>query len=98
MDKLDQQMILEYLRSNKNFFESKFGVTKIALFGSFARDEAHGESDIDLLIEVKHKSFKNRFYLKEHLENKFKRKVDITYFSSVRLFIRTHIEKDLVYA
>lgn len=98
MIQLDQQIILDYLRKNKDFLEKEFGVTKIALFGSFARDEAHQESDIDLLIETKIPSYFNRHNLKEHLESHFNRKVDIGYFNSVRVFIRLRIEKDLIYA
>ncbi len=43
-------------------------------------------------------SVKTRFYLKEHLEKQFKRKVDLGYFKSVRLAIRLYVEEDLIYA
>lgn len=98
MDTLSQAQILAYLRNNKALFEERFGVTQIALFGSFARNEAHGASDVDLLIMTKTHSFRNRFYLKEYLEKQFNRKVDICYFGDVRLFIKKRIEKDLIYA
>lgn len=98
MNILTKDEILTYLRAHKNFLEEHYGVTKIALFGSYARDEASNESDIDLLVEMKEEDFTIRFYLKEHLERQFKRKVDIGYFTSVRLFIKRSIEEDLVYA
>ena len=78
--------------------EKEFGVTQIALFGSFARNEARDDSDIDLLIEAKEKCFENRFYLREYLEKVFKRKVDVGYFDSVRSLIMKNIKKDLRYA
>lgn len=98
MHTLTREEILTYLRANKEFFEKEFGVTKIALFGSYARNEAHNASDIDLLIEMKEEDFTTRFYLREYLEKHFNRKVDVGYFNSVRIFIRRRIEKDLIYA
>lgn len=49
MKALNQHHILSYLREQKDFLETEFGVTKIALFGSFARNEERPDSDIDLL-------------------------------------------------
>ena len=98
MEQLNQEIILGYLRSQREFLEKEFGVTRIALFGSYARNEAREDSDIDLLIEAKEKCFENRFYLREHLEKQFKRKVDVGYFDSVRSLIMKNIEKDLIYA
>lgn len=45
-----KETILSTLRSNKSNF-SKFGVSKVGLFGSYIRNEQSQESDIDLLIE-----------------------------------------------
>lgn len=98
MEPLTSDIILACLRSNKEFLEKEFGVTKIALFGSFARNEARDDSDIDLLIEAKEKCFENRFYLREYLEKEFKRKVDVGYFDSVRFLIMENIKKDIKYA
>jgi uncharacterized protein len=98
MKALDKNEIIQYLRANKQFLEEHFGVTKIALFGSYARDEATADSDIDLLVEMNEEDFTIRFYLKEHLEKQFNRKVDVGYFKSLRLFVRRNVESDLIYA
>lgn len=98
MNKLNQEAILHYLRENKDFLRAEFGVTQIALFGSFARNEARYDSDVDLLIECKRVCIINSFYLREYLEKAFGRKVDIAHFESVRRFYRRRIDKDLVYA
>jgi uncharacterized protein len=98
MDALNQKYILSYLREHKDFLESEFGVTKIALFGSFARNEEHPDSDIDLLMESTSPTFTNQCLLKEHLETVFGRSVDVTYFDGVRSFYREYIDKDLIYA
>lgn len=44
--------ILNYLTAHKAEFKERFGVIRIGLFGSFARDEQNEDSDIDLAIEV----------------------------------------------
>lgn len=47
---MNKQEILNYLTEHKAEFENRFGISLTALFGSFARNEAREESDIDLLI------------------------------------------------
>jgi len=46
--------LLERLQSLKPELESKFGVTGLSAFGSYARNEAGPESDLDLLIDFAH--------------------------------------------
>ena len=79
VDKLTKEEILNFLRKNKPFFKEKYGVDEIMLFGSYARDEATQESDIDILIDSKDKSYDALFYMKELIEQEFKKKVDIFY-------------------
>lgn len=68
------------------------------LFGSYARDEATPESDIDILIESKEKSYDTLFYMKEFLEKEFGKKVDLLYRDSIRRFIMRFIKEELIYA
>ena len=49
---LTRENVLQILRENKDRFAEKYGVTKIGLFGSFARNEAPEESDIDVCVEL----------------------------------------------
>jgi predicted nucleotidyltransferase len=51
--------ILDYLKKHKNDYAND-GVVLLGLFGSFARDEADENSDIDILIETK-ESFLKKF-------------------------------------
>jgi len=43
--------VLGKLRSDFAPFCHKYGIRSLAVFGSFARDEAHANSDLDLLVE-----------------------------------------------
>ena len=90
--------IIIFLRKNKPYLKKEFGVTKIALFGSFARGEQRKQSDIDILIDMKAHNFRKRLELRDFLEEKFQRKVDVLYFDAVRKYIMRNIQEDIVYA
>lgn len=55
-----KEEILRKLRKNKNKIE-RFGVKRVGIFGSFARDEAREKSDIDVVVEFERgkATFKN---------------------------------------
>jgi len=95
---LKKEDIISFLKENKQELNKRFKVDKIALFGSFARNEQSLKSDIDLLIETTHHDFDNRMDLTEFLEKKFGRKVDLGYFSCIRIHVLRSIQEDLVYA
>lgn len=40
-----------FIQRNEPFFRSKFRITKIGIFGSYARGEQTAESDLDLIVE-----------------------------------------------
>nr|VFK18990.1 MAG: Nucleotidyltransferase domain-containing protein [Candidatus Kentron sp. LPFa]VFK35720.1 MAG: Nucleotidyltransferase domain-containing protein [Candidatus Kentron sp. LPFa] len=42
--------IIHLLRANESIIRA-FGVRRIGLFGSYQRDEARADSDVDLLVE-----------------------------------------------
>lgn len=95
---LKKEEILTFLRNHKKELNERFGVTKIALFGSHVRGDARIDSDVDLLIEMPKRSFDKQFYLKEFLEAHFQKKVDIGSFDSLHPFVMRFVEKELVYA
>jgi predicted nucleotidyltransferase len=93
---MKKQEIIEYLKKHKSDFKQKYGVKKIALFGSYAKDSAKESSDIDLLVEM-NPEFKKFFSFKRELENAFGKEVDLSFFDSVRLLIKEKIKKELIY-
>jgi predicted nucleotidyltransferase len=76
-----------------------FGVVKIAVFGSFARDTANEESDVDFFIEFKpeNKTLKNFLGLKYYLEELLQRKVEIVTPQSLNKFIGKYILQEIEY-
>ena len=55
------------------------GVNRLALFGSFVRDEQHAASDVDLLVEFSpgRKTFDNFIAVCELLEDSLQRRVEL---------------------
>jgi predicted nucleotidyltransferase len=41
---------IELLTQAKSILAARYGVTRLALFGSTARDRARGDSDVDILV------------------------------------------------
>lgn len=68
--------ILNYLKEHYNEFHSKYNVDRIGIFGSYARDEATEESDIDIVVSMSPKFF-DIMSIKEQIENDLHKKVDI---------------------
>ena len=51
---IDKTNILNYLKEHYSEFKNKYNVEKIGLFGSYARDEATENSDIDIFVKMKY--------------------------------------------
>ena len=97
--KTDKEDILEFLRAKEEALSS-FGVRTIGLFGSFARDEATPESDIDFLVEYEpgQKTFDNFMGLLLFLEAHFEQEIELVTKESVSEHIWPYITQGLVYA
>ena len=97
---LTKEDILAYLREHKQEFEEKYGIVKIGLFGSYARDEQTEDSDIDIAIMVKSKDYvdiENRYDFTEEIESRFTKKVDVGYEDSLRWFAKENYEREAIY-
>ncbi len=69
--------ILQKLTQEKEYIENTYGVDKIGLFGSYAKDLQTEESDIDIYVEFKNKSFRNISGLWVYLEGLYHKKIDL---------------------
>ena len=89
--------ILNYLSLHKNEFQKEYEVEKIGLFGSYARDEARADSDIDIFVQMKPDLFK-LVGLKQQIEEDLQKKVDIIRnHKYIKPFLLKMIEKDIKY-
>ena len=92
--------ILDFLSRHKEVFLEKYGVTKIGVFGSYARDEAKEESDVDIAVEMlaEKKTLHTFFSLKRELEKAFDKTVDLGIESSLKPIAKERILKEIIYA
>lgn len=95
---IDKTNILNYLKEHYSEFKNKYNVEKIGLFGSYARDEATENSDIDIYVKMKPSLF-DMVAIKEQIENDLNRKVDIIReHKNIKPIFLKMIQKDLIYA
>ena len=69
--------ILETLKKENEYFKKTYEVDKIGLFGSYAKDTQTEDSDIDIYVEFKHKTFRNIAGLWVYLEDIYQKKIDL---------------------
>ncbi len=73
------------------------GVESLAIFGSVARDEAHAESDIDILVEFSETPTFDRYMdLKFYLEDRLGQTVDLVSQKMLKPQIRQTVEKESI--
>lgn len=78
---------------------AKLGIDRLGLFGSFVRNEARPDSDVDIWAEFHKdkKTYKNFIQLTYFLEDLLQREVELVTPEGVSPFIKPHILKELEY-
>ncbi|OHC00520.1 MAG: nucleotidyltransferase [Planctomycetes bacterium RIFCSPHIGHO2_12_39_6] len=95
---MGRDSILAILRDFKQNFAEKYGILEIGVFGSIARDEAREDSDIDICIKTKTPNPFTMVHLKEEIENRVSKHVDIVRMrEKMNPFLKERIEKEGVY-
>lgn len=75
----------------------RFGVKRVALFGSTARDDAREDSDVDVLVEFDDApTLRSFFGLEEFLEQMLKCKVDLATPASLHPRIRQRVSEESI--
>lgn len=69
----------------------------MALFGSYARNEAEGKSDVDIMVEFSSPVGFEFVDLAIELENILHKKVDLVSKKGIKPDMLPYIEKDLIY-
>ena len=85
----------EDIKQKINLILPQAGVTRAAVFGSFARGEANKKSDIDLLVEFEgQKTLLDLVALKTRLEQVLGLKVDLITYQSLSPLLRDSILRE----
>lgn len=94
---MNRQHALELLARSKKELQTRFGVTKLALFGSTVRNAATANSDLDVLVDFDGPATSNRYFgVQFYLEDLFGCPVDLVTEKALRPELRPFIEQERV--
>lgn len=96
-DRMRSRELLNRLYECKPSLFAKYPIKLLALFGSYARNEAHEESDVDLLVEFSQPVGFEFVDLAMELEDLLGLKVDLVSKNGVQPNVWPVIEKDFIY-
>ena len=89
--------VLNALRAHQATLSKRFGVAELALFGSFARDQASDESDVDILVRFDRAIHWERYFGAQfYLEDLLGRSVDLVIENNLRPEVRPYVEREVV--
>ncbi|MDX9706701.1 MAG: nucleotidyltransferase family protein [Azospira sp.] len=88
---------LQLLSEHRRPLAERFGVTRLALFGSTARDAATPDSDIDILVDFDGPATSARYFgVQFYLEDLFGCSVDLVTEKALRPELRPFIEREAI--
>lgn len=94
---MNKQRVIELLARSKPELQARFGVARLALFGSTARDEATNVSDIDILVAFDGPATSKRYFgVQFYLEDLFNCPVDLVTEKALRPELRPYIEQEQI--
>jgi predicted nucleotidyltransferase len=95
---MNRQAAIQLLSQHKAQLVSRFGVSRIALFGSTARDSANESSDVDVLVAFDGPATSARYFgVQFYLEDLMGCPVDLVTEKALRPELRPFVERDAVH-
>jgi len=92
---MTRRQVTEILQAHQEELR-QFGVKKISLFGSIARESAGAQSDVDMVVDFSQITYRRFVALKVFLESILGRKVDLLTPAAVQGRLKEEIARDLV--
>jgi predicted nucleotidyltransferase len=90
--------ILQTLARFRERKQDEFGIVRIGVFGSVARDEIAGASDVDVVVELVQPDLLLLVGIKQELEALLDEPVDVVrYRDRMNPFLKRRIEQEAVY-
>jgi uncharacterized protein len=94
---MTREEALALLAQHKPVLAERFGVRRLALFGSFARGTPRGDSDVDLLVDFDGPATSKRYFgVQFYLEDLMGRAIDLVTDDALRPRLRPYVERDAV--
>lgn len=95
---MNRKCALELLAGSKPELQARFGVTRLALFGSTARDTETSSSDVDILVAFGGPATSKRYFgVQFFLEDLLGCPVDLVTEKALRPELRPYIEQEQVH-
>ena len=91
------QNILQILRQHKPELQRKYPISRLGVFGSYARGEATEKSDIDIAVEINGPMGLSFVDMADEIEKLFGIKTDVVPKRSIKAKYLPYVEKDIVY-
>ena len=94
---MNKQQAIQILTSSKALLSMRFGVTRLALFGSTARNAATDDSDVDILVSFDGVATSQRYFgVQFYLEDLLGCAVDLVTEKALRAELRPYIEREAI--
>ena len=94
---MDRERTLQLLTEHKPVLGQRFGVTKLVLFGSVARDMARADSDVDVLVGFDGPATPEAFFgVQFYLEDLLGCEVDLVSERALRHQFKPYVERDAI--
>jgi uncharacterized protein len=95
---VNRAQVLEQLARSKAELAARYGVTRLALFGSMVRNSARADSDVDILVSFDGPATSARYFgVQFYLEDLLGRPVDLVTDKALRPELRGPIEREAVH-
>ncbi|MGB9633181.1 MAG: nucleotidyltransferase family protein [Anaerolineae bacterium] len=95
---MTRQDVLQKLSEFRRTREGEFGIVRLGLFGSAARDQIGDDSDIDVVVELARPDLFALIGIKQELEAVLGRPVDvIRYRANMNAFLRQRLQQESIY-
>jgi predicted nucleotidyltransferase len=91
------EKIVQILRQNKPELQRKYPVSRLGIFGSYARGEATEKSDIDIAVDITGPMGLNFVAMADEIENLFGIKTDVIPKRAIKKDYLAYVEKDIIY-
>lgn len=95
---MNRTQTLQLLTQHKQILAHRFGVVRLALFGSVVRDAVRAGSDVDVLVEFDGPATSARYFgVQFYLEDLLGMPVDLVTEKALRSELRPFIKKEAAY-
>ena len=95
-----KEEIIDFLKMHEKRLKEQYHLVRLGLFGSFARNEAKKESDVDILIELEDNTediHELKKSLRSYLQKSFHRNVDLAREKYLKSYAKEMILRDTIY-